>query len=314
MPIIVRFMNCLQRSSVLTELKFASRSIRCNSTEFWPFVVVLSVESVRFSFSFGREKMDFDNVLNDVGSFGLYQKIIIAVLMPAVLPCAFHAYSQLFIASMPNHWCRVPELEQWSSRLPNLVKNLSIPMVLRDGQMKYSQCQMYSRNYTEIVGFLHTTDTSAINDNGEFFFEPLDYAARNFETVDCKHGWMYDRAMFPNTVVMEVKLVRDNSPNVLLKCVFSFQWNLVCDRDYYATLALVLFGVGGLIGNYVYGFLQDYWGRRPSFFVYLCVEIVACALSSIAWNFPSWLVFRVVVGFTVPAILASPYVLGNMIL
>lgn len=204
------FSNCLQRPNVLnfnsTKLKIASRSIWCDSTEFWPFVVVFSVESDRFNFSSGRERMDFDNVLNDVGSFGLYQKIVIAVLMPAVLPCAFHAYSQLFIASMPNHWCRVPELEQWSSRLPNLVKNLSIPMVLRDGQMKYSQCQMYSRNYTEIVGFLHTTDTSTINDNGEFFFEPLDYAARNFETVDCKNGWIYDRAMFPNTVVMEVKL------------------------------------------------------------------------------------------------------------
>lgn len=86
----------------------------------------------------------------------------------------------------------------------------------------------------------------------------------------------------------------------------------MCHRDHYATLALVLFGVGGLVGNYVYGFLQDYWGRRPSFFVYLWLEIVACALSSIAWNFMSWLVFRVVVGLTVPAILASPYVLGNM--
>lgn len=148
--------------------------------------------------------MDFDNVLNDVGSFGLYQKLIIAVLMPAVLPCAFHAYSQLFIASMPNHWCRIPELEHWSSHMPNLMKNLSIPMVQRDGQTKYSQCQMYSRNYTEIVAFLHTTDTSIINDNGEFYFEPMDYAAKNFEIVDCKHGWIYDRTMFPNTVVMEV--------------------------------------------------------------------------------------------------------------
>lgn len=84
----------------------------------------------------------------------------------------------------------------------------------------------------------------------------------------------------------------------------------MCDRKFYPTLGLVLFGVGGLFGNYLYGFLQDYWGRRPSFFVYLLLEIVACALSSMSWNFPSWLIFRIVVGFTVPAILASPYVLG----
>lgn len=95
--------------------------------------------------------------------------------------------------------------------------------------------------------------------------------------------------------------------------VNSFQWDLVCDRDYYSTLALVFFGIGGLVGNYIFGFLQDYWGRRPSFFVYLFLEIIACALSSLAWNFHSWLVFRFVVGLTVPAILASPYVLGASI-
>lgn len=98
--------------------------------------------------------------------------------------------------------------------------------------------------------------------------------------------------------------------NVKYLTVIFKQWNLVCDRKFYPTLALVLFGVGGLVGNYLYGFLQDYWGRRPSFFVYLLLEIVACALSSMSWNFPSWLIFRIVVGFTVPAILASPYVLG----
>lgn len=88
------------------------------------------------------------------------------------------------------------------------------------------------------------------------------------------------------------------------------QFDLVCDKDYYATMALVIFGISGLIGNYVFGYLQDYFGRKPSFYIYLLLEIVACALSAMAWNFKTWLALRFVVGLTVPAILASPYVLA----
>lgn len=89
------------------------------------------------------------------------------------------------------------------------------------------------------------------------------------------------------------------------------QWDLVCDKSFYPTIALVLFGLGGLVGNYIFGYLQDYWGRRPSYFVYLFLEILACTVSTFAWDYVSWLVMRVIVGLTVPAILASPYVLGE---
>lgn len=75
-------------------------------------------------------------------------------------------------------------------------------------------------------------------------------------------------------------------------------------------MALVAFGISGLIGNYIFGYLQDYFGRKPSFYIYLIFEIVTCAASGFAWDFTSWLVLRFLVGLTVPAILASPYVLA----
>lgn len=90
-----------------------------------------------------------------------------------------------------------------------------------------------------------------------------------------------------------------------------FQWDLTCQKDFYGTLALILLGVGGLVGNYIFGYLQDTLGRRPSFFIYLFIQCVFGVATAFAQNYVTWAIYRVGVGFTVPAILATPYVLGK---
>lgn len=80
----------------------------------------------------------------------------------------------------------------------------SIPLIFHDGQTVYSQCEMYSRNYTEIVLMLHTMDTQKLRNKTELYLDPLNSTTRNYESVKCKDGWIYNRTMFPNTVVMEV--------------------------------------------------------------------------------------------------------------
>lgn len=88
------------------------------------------------------------------------------------------------------------------------------------------------------------------------------------------------------------------------------QFNLVCDKEAYPTYALVVFAAGGLIGNYIFGYLQDHWGRKPSYFAYLTLQITAGLLGAFSWSFESWLFFRTLVGLTIPAILTSPYVIA----
>ncbi|KAF2364329.1 Major facilitator sugar transporter-like [Trinorchestia longiramus] len=60
-----------------------------------------------------QEPLDFDDLLPHVGEFGKYQKLLVfLVCLPACIPCGIHAFSQLFMAPVPEHWCKVggPEL------------------------------------------------------------------------------------------------------------------------------------------------------------------------------------------------------------
>ncbi|XP_063925688.1 beta-alanine transporter [Zophobas morio] len=216
--------------------------------------------------------MDLDDVLPEVGEFGRYQKLVLwFILLPGVFPCGFHAYNQLFMAAAPDHWCKV---DGFTGKSAKLIRNISIPTAVQlDGQTRFSQCTMYDLNYT--------------NTSLEFY-ESVNYTTVSI--VPCKHGWVYDKQGHENTIITE--------------------WDLVCEKDLFSTIALVLFGIGGLIGNYLFGYIQDGIGRKPSFFIYLFIQSVFGMATAFATNFTAWTIFRMGVGFTVPAILSTPYVLA----
>ncbi|XP_031348588.1 beta-alanine transporter isoform X1 [Photinus pyralis] len=206
--------------------------------------------------------MDLDDLLTEIGQFGKYQKSVLwLVLLPCVFPCGFHAYNQLFMAAKPDHWCRVPELEDLSYEV---AKNLSIPMEERDGEMRFSQCTMFNKSST-----------------GEF---------NSSNRVTCQHGWIYDKTVYKNSVTTE--------------------WNLVCEDNILSTLALVAFGTGGLIGNYIFGYIQDRHGRKSAFFIYLFIQTVFGIATALASSFGIWVLFRFGVGFTIPSILSTPSILA----
>ncbi|XP_058461151.1 beta-alanine transporter isoform X2 [Malaya genurostris] len=181
----------------------------------------------------------------------------------------------------PAHWCKVPEFEGLQTWYLATAKNLSIPFETRAGFLQSAGCSMYDRNYTYILDILNGMENSSLL---------LQQLSSHTNITSCKHGWKYDKMIFESTVVTE--------------------WNLVCEKNFFSTTALSIFGAAGLIGNFIFGYMQDYWGRKPSFFIYLFIEIVACASGAITENYLQWLCTRFFVGITVPAILSSPYVLA----
>lgn len=104
--------------------------------------------------------------------------------------------SQLFIAATPRHWCRIPELEPWVRDYTDLVMNLSIPLTGNE----YSQCEMYLRNYTDIVRYMeYRTPVDLQRDKVWHIGSPS-----GSQSTHCQHGWHYDRTHYPATVVTEV--------------------------------------------------------------------------------------------------------------
>ena len=132
--------------------------------------------------------MDFDTMLHRVGDFDRYQKFIyFLICLPASFPSAWTAFNQVFVAAVPDHWCNigVPEgSDDYES-----IKNRTIPLEMRDGQLRYSQCNQYNLSSQDQDG--------------------------NYQIVPCQSGWAYDRTTYLTTIVTEVflrsyKLTRDH--------------------------------------------------------------------------------------------------------
>ena len=82
----------------------------------------------------------------------------------------------------------------------SLIKNLSIPFELKNGVYQYSECEMYKRNYTEIVRYLERrAPMDLIHGRIKRIEDPS-----GAPIVKCMHGWKYDKSMYPLTVVSEV--------------------------------------------------------------------------------------------------------------
>lgn len=90
------------------------------------------------------------------------------------------------------------------------------------------------------------------------------------------------------------------------------QYDLVCEKDIYPTLGLVALNVGGPIGVYVFGVLNDRYGRRFSYFTCLATLLFGSFITAFSTDFGMWAFSRVIVGLTIPAVYQIPFIIGEL--
>lgn len=126
----------------------------------------------------------FDDILEEAGKFGRFQKRIFGLLCLMSMPFAGVYVGVVFQGFTPDHWCRDPGLlllrEQCGWSLEE-ARSLIVPSVNSPSGVVPSQCQRYDVNW-------NITDFTC--DGLDSNITKTHHAVRS--TTTCQNGWEYD--------------------------------------------------------------------------------------------------------------------------
>ena len=137
-------------------------------------------------------QMNFDELLDVTGGFGLYQVKLMLVVFLLCINSAIITMNSVFFAGAADHWCKIPELAALNLT-QDQEKNMSIPLETRDGRIQYSQCLRYNINYSQLV-----------DSHGDNIWPPEQSLMSVAQTLPCDQGWVYDTSQYSSTILMEV--------------------------------------------------------------------------------------------------------------
>ncbi|KAG8183926.1 hypothetical protein JTE90_029030 [Oedothorax gibbosus] len=129
--------------------------------------------------------MDFEDVLLEVGDYGKYQRqLIVYFLVPAATLLPWFSMNILFMVSVPEHWCNVPELVSSNFTIEQQRSFISPP-----GE----KCHRYNLNFTDVLGLENFTVPNGTT------------------TRPCDEGWQYDHTFYDSTAATQWDMVCDDS-------------------------------------------------------------------------------------------------------
>uniref|UniRef100_A0A8D2BPX3 Major facilitator superfamily (MFS) profile domain-containing protein n=1 Tax=Sus scrofa TaxID=9823 RepID=A0A8D2BPX3_PIG len=207
--------------------------------------------------------MAFTDLLDALGGVGRFQLVYTALLL---LPCcllACHNFLQNFTAAVPRHHCQSPANHTVAT------DNGSGAWLRATVPLDQLGAPEPCRRFTEPQWALLSPNASV----------------HGAATEGCHDGWVYDRSVFPSTIVTE--------------------WDLVCEARTLRDLAQSIYMTGVLVGAAVFGSLADRLGRKaPLVWSYLQLAVSGAATAYFG-SFGAYCVFRFLMGMTFSGIILN---------
>ncbi|XP_060107656.1 solute carrier family 22 member 6-A-like isoform X2 [Heteronotia binoei] len=218
--------------------------------------------------------MTFTELLDRLGGTGRFQVLHVTLLVIPLLLTSTHNLLQNFSAAIPEHHCQIRLLgndtHQHANRTldPKTEEDLLWISIPKDQAGKLDKCRRF------VTPQWHLLHSNATNANWT-----------QADTEPCHDGWIYDRSIFTNTIIME--------------------WDLVCNLRTRRQMAQSIYMGGVLVGALAFGSLADRFGRKSVLSWSYLQMAVAGLCTAFSPTFMTYCVFRFLVGMAYSGIILN---------
>uniref|UniRef100_A0A034VJ19 Organic cation transporter protein n=1 Tax=Bactrocera dorsalis TaxID=27457 RepID=A0A034VJ19_BACDO len=202
--------------------------------------------------------MDFDQILEEIGEFGRYQKTNYLLICLPVMFAAANSLSYVFTAGTPAYRCRIPQCDDPIE--PQLhahwLANATPGSYDKHGHFTPENCYRYKAVDDNITDVYHISECPK-----EFF---------NQNIRERCYSWVYDDD--ERTIVQE--------------------WQLTCKENVWKLAFVGTMHFAGLVvGTAISGYLADRFGRKNIFILCSVFMAITGIAQGLAWDYNSFIVF-----------------------
>ncbi|CAO2628721.1 Solute carrier family 22 member 1 [Lemmus lemmus] len=220
-----------------------------------------------------------DDVLEQVGEFGWFQKqafLLLCLISASIAPVYVGI---IFLGFTPDHYCRSAGVAELSRRCGwSLEEELNYTVLSLGSESKasvISQCMQYEEDWNQ-----STIDC----------VDPLFNLTANRSHLPlrpCQHGWVYDT---PGSSIVT-------------------EFNLVCGDAWKVDLFQSCVNLGFFLGSLIVGYFADRFGRKLCLLVTTLVTSLSGVLTAVAPDYTSMMLFRLLQGMVSKGSWVSGYTL-----